>query len=89
MKVPTSATSVSPLVRWSTNHRLTAFSCAIVLLSGWVISQPDRHEDGEQDRERDEQQEDGPAERPAGRRGEAAGRGHGTDCSPPARPTTI
>ena len=35
-----SARSVSPLVRWSTNHRLTEFSCAIVLLSGWVISQP-------------------------------------------------
>ncbi len=35
-----SATSVSPLVRSPANHRLIAFSWAIVVLSGWVISQP-------------------------------------------------
>ena len=40
MKVPMFPRSVRPLVRWSTNHRLTAFSCAIASLNGCVITQP-------------------------------------------------
>ena len=63
-----SARSVSPLVRWSTNHRLTELSCAIVLFSGWVISQPDAHQQRGQDGQRGDQldRRSAPSERPVG-----------------------